>query len=145
MSGALLSWDDFDEPEVAIEKAKKSVSNIDTTEATKEFDDHAAVLQSRKELQQSGLTAVQGTPITNPTMTQQQLKAASQKLLDNAMKIVEVMDAQMVREGAVSVSDKFLINCRADLNQLVPFKYNQMWGLYLTGCEQHFIYFLLYE
>lgn len=139
MSTSLLSWDDFDEPETPLEKAKKAVSNIDTAEANKEFEDHAAVLKSRKELQQSGLTAVQGTPITNPTMTQQQLKAASQKLLDNAMKIVEVMDAQMVREGAVSVSDKFLINCRADLNQLVPFKYNQMWGLYLTGCEQHWM------
>lgn len=139
MSGALLSWDDFDEPEVAIEKAKKSVSNIDTTEAEKELSAHAETLKNRKELQQSGLTALQGTPITNPTMSTTQLKAASDELLQKAMKIVEVMDAQMVREGAVSVSDKFLINCRADLNQLVPFKYNQMWGLYLTGCEQHWM------
>ena len=38
MSNALLSWDDFDEPETAIEKAKKAVSNIDTTEADKEFE-----------------------------------------------------------------------------------------------------------
>lgn len=139
MSNALLSWDDFDEPETAIEKAKKAVSNIDTTEADKEFEEHSATLQSRKELKESGLAKVQGTPITNPTMTQQQLTAANQKLLEEAMKIVDVMDAQMVKEGAVNVSDKFLINCRADLNQLVPFKYNQMWGLYLTGCEQHWM------
>ena len=32
--------------------------------------------------------------------------------------------------GVVTVDDKRIINCRADLNQLVPFKYNWAWSKY---------------
>lgn len=34
----------------------------------------------------------------------------------------------------IRVDDKRIINCRADLNQLVPFKYNWAWEKYLAGC-----------
>ncbi len=33
----------------------------------------------------------------------------------------------------VSVDEKAMINCRADLNQLVPFKYDWAWQKYLYG------------
>src|SRR5579864_7658229 len=34
----------------------------------------------------------------------------------------------------IRVDDKRIINCRADLNQLVPFKYKWAWEKYLAGC-----------
>ena len=37
----------------------------------------------------------------------------------------------------VQVDDKRMINCRADLNQLVPFKYEWAWQKYLDGCANH--------
>ncbi|MBV53891.1 MAG: ribonucleotide-diphosphate reductase subunit beta [Coxiellaceae bacterium] len=39
----------------------------------------------------------------------------------------------------IRVDDKKIINCRADLNQLVPFKYDWAWNKYLSGCANHWM------
>jgi ribonucleoside-diphosphate reductase beta chain len=39
----------------------------------------------------------------------------------------------------IRVDDKKIINCHADLNQLVPFKYEWAWDKYLTGCANHWM------
>jgi ribonucleoside-diphosphate reductase beta chain len=42
-------------------------------------------------------------------------------------------------EKAVDVGSKKIINSRADLNQLVPFKYKWAWEKYLAGCANHWM------
>ena len=45
-------------------------------------------------------------------------------------------------EGAsarVDVSEKKMINSRADVNQLVPFKYDWAWQKYLDGSANHWM------
>jgi len=39
----------------------------------------------------------------------------------------------------IRVDDKRIINCRADLNQLVPFKYKWAWQKYLDACANHWM------
>ena len=39
----------------------------------------------------------------------------------------------------IHVDDKKIINCRADLNQLVPFKYEWAWDKYLNSCANHWM------
>jgi len=39
----------------------------------------------------------------------------------------------------IQVDDKKIINCRADLNQLVPFKYHWAWQKYLDACANHWM------
>ena len=39
----------------------------------------------------------------------------------------------------VSVDDKRMINCRADVNQLLPLKYKWAWEKYLAGCNNHWM------
>jgi ribonucleoside-diphosphate reductase beta chain len=39
----------------------------------------------------------------------------------------------------IRVDDKQIINCRADLNQLVPFKYEWAWKKYLDACANHWM------
>lgn len=39
----------------------------------------------------------------------------------------------------ITVDDKQIINCRADLNQLVPFKYTWAWQKYLDACANHWM------
>ncbi len=39
----------------------------------------------------------------------------------------------------IHVDDKKIINCRADLNQLVPFKYDWAWDKYLVACANHWM------
>lgn len=48
---------------------------------------------------------------------------------------------EMLEMGAarIRVDDKKIINCRADLNQLVPFKYDWAWDKYLHACANHWM------
>lgn len=48
---------------------------------------------------------------------------------------------EMLEMGAarIQVDDKKIINCRADLNQLVPFKYDWAWDKYLNACANHWM------
>jgi len=39
----------------------------------------------------------------------------------------------------ISVEDKHIINCRADVNQLVPFKYKWGWEKYLADCANNWM------
>jgi len=39
----------------------------------------------------------------------------------------------------VRVEDKRIINCRSDVNQLVPFKYKWAWDKYLAACANHWM------
>ena len=39
----------------------------------------------------------------------------------------------------VRVDDKAMINCRADVNQLLPLKYKWAWEKYLAGCNNHWM------
>src|SRR5438477_6016912 len=41
--------------------------------------------------------------------------------------------------GRIRVDEKKIINCRADLNQLVPFKYLWAWKKYLDACANHWM------
>ena len=43
------------------------------------------------------------------------------------------------RGGRVSVDEKRMINCRADVNQLLPLKYKWAWEKYLAGCNNHWM------
>ena len=60
--------------------------------------------------------------------------------MQRAIDALEDLDVQAgigELEGAaarVKVDDKRMITCRADLNQLVPFKYDWEWQKYVDGC-----------
>ena len=43
------------------------------------------------------------------------------------------------RTDRVEVGQKYMINSRADLNQLVPFKYEWAWRKYLDACANHWM------
>ncbi|MFB6724412.1 ribonucleotide-diphosphate reductase subunit beta [Kribbella sp. NPDC056345] len=44
-----------------------------------------------------------------------------------------------VGASRVDVSDKAMINARADVNQLLPLKYTWAWEKYLAGCNNHWM------
>ena len=41
--------------------------------------------------------------------------------------------------GRIRVEDKRIINCNADVNQLVPFKFKWAWEKYLSACANHWM------
>ena len=65
--------------------------------------------------------------------------------LERAKKAVANFDMNTGEEvlagmgSRVDVDQKAMINCRADVNQLVPFKYDWAWQKYLDGCANHWM------
>ncbi len=111
----MLEWDE--EPK----KAEKSPEGKATqgNAATKAMS--AAALAERK-LQEAGVASAKE-------------EAGKQAQSSQAAEFSEVtMGASRIR-----VDDKKIINCRADLNQLVPFKYNWAWDKYLAACANHWM------
>ncbi len=49
------------------------------------------------------------------------------------------LEALEMGAARIKVDDKRIINCRADLNQLVPFKYDWAWDKYLNACANHWM------
>src|SRR5476649_2381204 len=49
------------------------------------------------------------------------------------------LEALEMGAARIRVDDKKIINCRADLNQLVPFKYDWAWDKYLIACANHWM------
>jgi ribonucleoside-diphosphate reductase beta chain len=58
-----------------------------------------------------------------------------------AEKIVRAEDYTIASTsaGRIRVEDKRIINCSADVNQLVPFKYKWAWEKYLSACANHWM------
>lgn len=73
--------------------------------------------------------------LDNPDASPQERAAAALAQLDAAPGLEELE----MGAARVQVDDKRMINCRADLNQLVPFKYDWAWQKYLDGCANHWM------
>ena len=72
------------------------------------------------------------------TVTKQDLKSAdaTDQNVDAGLTGFEDIETGA---GRIQVDDKKIINCRADLNQLVPFKYDWAWSKYLSACNNHWM------
>jgi ribonucleoside-diphosphate reductase beta chain len=58
-----------------------------------------------------------------------------------ASPIIAATGLEQIEMGAPAprVDDKRIINCKADLNQLVPFRYPWAWQKYLDACANHWM------
>jgi ribonucleoside-diphosphate reductase beta chain len=125
----MLNWDEYGKEE---NSAPPVVSEIktETTTAPK-----AEVQQP--EPPQPAETAVSTEPsnIGEGTRAEAARKAVNE--LDEAAGIEEL--DEMMSNGRVQVDQKMMINCKADLNQLVPFKYDWAWQKYLDGSANHWM------
>jgi ribonucleoside-diphosphate reductase beta chain len=62
-------------------------------------------------------------------------------ILNNTERVIGSTGLELPMMGAarIQVDDKKIINCRADLNQLIPFKYLWAWKKYLEACQNHWM------
>ena len=123
----MLSWDEFETPESAKKppEQEKQAAPVITDEAKEEKTEEA-----RKEQPEINVSLETG-PVSSR--------------LERAKKAVEKFDqalgeAALAGSGSrVNVDEKAMINCSADVNQLVPFKYDWAWQKYLDGCANHWM------
>lgn len=117
----MLTWDDFDEKEENKGSADLKEQVIEKTIVEKTVAAEESILNSSS------------------------YSGASSDRKDKAIAGLDNLDTEAGLadlEGAsarVSVDEKQMINCRADVNQLVPFKYDWAWQKYLDGSANHWM------
>ena len=122
----MLSWDDY----TADTPAAK------TTSAPEEKA--APVAAPVREAAMNALESQESKAPTNATSDASDLVAKAQQAIDSLDPAPGLEELEM-GASRIEVDDKRMINCRADLNQLVPFKYEWAWQKYLDGCANHWM------
>ena len=107
----MLSWDDFDEKE---KMEEPPVSN----QALEKDESQEQIVSSEKKAAPKVTSEVPGLESLDLEAGLADLEGASAR---------------------VDVSEKKMINSRADVNQLVPFKYDWAWQKYLDGSANHWM------
>jgi ribonucleoside-diphosphate reductase beta chain len=125
----MLNWDDYNLEEGAPARGAATAAQ--------------PALAAAEAVQAATETLVSPALVKNKT--QAAIDPISSVAVAKAAEAVEQLDAAAGLEdlemGAarLSVDEKMMINCRADLNQLVPFKYDWAWQKYLDGCANHWM------
>jgi ribonucleoside-diphosphate reductase beta chain len=111
IGGKMLNWDDYHKEEITENKQEKAQEKA----------------EPQIQLQQNEPVAdtANQEAVSVSTLTEEDMKLAKEDL--------------DTLEGRVQVDQKAMINSRADLNQLVPFKYEWAWKKYLDGCANHWM------
>ena len=137
----MLSWDDYNEEEQA--PAAPAAAPAPTKPVQTEAPQVAAAAPKAAEPAPAKPEAPVGASI-NPVNPVHRVAGdvtyqAVQAHID-AMNTAEAEEEILQgAESRIKISDKAMINCRADVNQLVPFKYDWAWQKYLDGCANHWM------
>ncbi|KRP38240.1 ribonucleotide-diphosphate reductase subunit beta [Gammaproteobacteria bacterium] len=119
----MLSWDEFD-----------TDAALDVTAPIVE-----AKLQAVAQKTETSAPAdIKDDSTSGTVIADEDALLRAQKALE-ALNIAEGLEELEGTATRVTVDDKAMINCRADLNQLVPFKYDWAWQKYLDGCANHWM------
>jgi len=134
----MLSWDDYEEApsndqaviaQAATEKvaAEESAAVQSSVQSAVEI---AAPQYTAPPVAQPVVQEAAPAPVVEPTPT---------PVVAAPAVAAPVAETSEERSERVTVDQKAMINCRADLNQLVPFKYEWAWQKYLDGCANHWM------
>jgi ribonucleoside-diphosphate reductase beta chain len=132
----MLSWDEFHQEE----KAAPVAQNRPQTPAEPKQPEPAQAAPAPAQSAKPAAPAPKVESSLDAADEQANADALQQAIHD--LKDLDVSSGLEELEGnaaRVAVDDKRMINCRADLNQLVPFKYDWAWQKYLDGCANHWM------
>jgi len=115
----MLNWDDY---------------NVAEGEAPTAAPQQQAPVQP--EVVNKALETLNEQPAVSTAATDQ-VKAAADAIAN--LDATPGLEELEIGASRISVDEKAMINCRADLNQLVPFKYDWAWQKYLDGCANHWM------
>jgi ribonucleoside-diphosphate reductase beta chain len=118
----MLNWDEYNKEETQVAPAIKSVVQKEIKQAKPAVqEEHVASEPTSANIEEGSRAEIARQAIEN---------------FDESEGIKELDEMQ---GGRVQVDDKAMINCNADLNQLVPFKYDWAWQKYLDGSANHWM------
>ena len=118
----MLNWDEYNNEENQVAPAIKSAA----TEAPKQ----AEPVSKEEPLK----TKPEASKVEEGSRAE-----TARKDIENFDESAGAKELDEMTGGRVQVDDKAMINCNADLNQLVPFKYDWAWQKYLDGSANHWM------
>ena len=118
----MLNWDEYNNEENQVAPAIKSAA----TEAPKK----AEPVSKEEPLK----TKSEASKVEEGSRAE-----TARKAIENFDESAGAKELDEMTGGRVQVDDKAMINCNADLNQLVPFKYDWAWQKYLDGSANHWM------
>ena len=118
----MLNWDEYNKEEIQVAPAIKNTP----PEAQKNIEPVTQIKPAFEEESSSNVEAGSRAE-------------AAKKAMENFDASEGVRELDEMHSGRVQVDDKAMINCKADLNQLVPFKYDWAWQKYLDGSANHWM------
>ena len=128
----MLNWDDYGKEDNTTPQSSPQIDN-EVVKKTAE-----AVAEEKSVTQQA---VKKETPQANTNIGEGSRAEAARKAVNALDETAgnEELDEMMANAGRVQVDQKMMINCKADLNQLVPFKYDWAWQKYLDGSANHWM------
>ena len=125
----MLNWDEYGKEENSTPPVAPEVKNDATAKKAE---------AQQPEPPQPADTAV---PTNSSDISEGSRAALAREAVNNLDETagMEELDEMMANAGRVQVDQKMMINCKADLNQLVPFKYDWAWQKYLDGSANHWM------
>ena len=134
----MLSWEDYYKDEAPVKKEETKnpeprvaeVTETQTAEVKQSVETEQAAMPENQDIVTEDMSSEAMQNIENYTTMKEPTEAELEKVrtrMANAL------------EGRVQVGQKAMINSKADLNQLVPFKYKWAWEKYLDGTANHWM------
>ena len=117
----MLNWDAFNEPEEHIAPPPPKQAKSEEPQQQLAIEPAAETVDATR-FEPTGSAAFE----------------AAQQALEQ-LDVAPGLEELEMGADRVQVDQKRMINCRADLNQLVPFKYEWAWTKYLDGCANHWM------
>ncbi len=137
----MLSWDDYEDTPAGAPAEQAAIATavqqkLDAEAAQQAAAEQAAQQAAAEQAAQQAAAEQAAQQAAAAQAQQAQQQAAAQAVAAPAAAPVDVASG---KDQRVTVDQKAMINCRADLNQLVPFKYEWAWQKYLDGCANHWM------
>jgi ribonucleoside-diphosphate reductase beta chain len=163
----MISWDEFYEDPSALDTKPAAPATVKTqnaapvapaapvasaspapavsAQAAASYSEAMAAARTMTAMDMGSAAEVAVAPAAGRTASDAAAEAANQRVMQRIQHELEDLDTSAGEQELgewterVTVDDKRMINCRADLNQLVPFKYDWAWQKYLDGCANHWM------
>jgi ribonucleoside-diphosphate reductase beta chain len=132
----MLSWDDYEEAPSNAQADQAVIADAVQKQMAAEAAQAAA---AQRAAEQQAAAARQAAAEQKAAAEREAAAKAALEAAASTPAAVEEVAAEPVSTERVTVDQKAMINCRADLNQLVPFKYDWAWQKYLDGCANHWM------
>ena len=133
----MLSWEDYYKDEAPVKK-----------DETQQPEPRVAEAIGTEPVQEQAVKTKEAVASVDEPIVTEDMNSEAMQNLENYTTMKEPTEAELekvrarmanAQEGRVQVGQKAMINSKADLNQLVPFKYKWAWEKYLDGTANHWM------